>query len=75
MRYTIEDLKHAKRLGIQEGIEQAQGVVLDMDRKLIDNMRLCIELDKSDSAEYYRDIERFVWMIYQDLIVLGDKVK
>ena len=72
-RYTIKDLQDAKRLGIREGIEQAQSVVLDVDRHLLDNMDLNVQLGKSAAAEHYRELHEIVCAVYQDLIVLGEK--
>lgn len=73
--YTLKDLQDAKRIGIQEGIEQAQGVVLDMDREAIETMEFFSRIDEPEKAERWREMHNIVWMVYQDLIVLGDKVK
>ena len=72
IKYTLKDIRDAKTVGIREGIEQAQEVVLALDNKLLETMQLCIELGKSTSAEEYKRQHDTVWMLYQDLIVLAD---
>ena len=74
-RYTLKDLQDANRLGIQEGIQRAQNVVMEMSKQLINNMTLCIKLDKPDSAERYREMHDTIALVYQDLCELEMKVK
>ena len=74
-KYTLKDLQDAKRLGIQEGIEQAQEVVRIVDGRLIEDMERLAREGNEEGTKAFKNMHSLVWSIYLDLIVIGEKVR